>query len=467
MKKFERKADARLYLSIVATGLLSFTGVVIETSMNVIFPTLIQEFSISTSLVQWVTTGYLLVLSIVIPASSYLKQRFPLKKLFLSANLLFLAGVLFGALAPNFTILLLGRLLQGAGTGIALPLMFNIVLEQAPLNRIGFMMGAAMLVCALAPAIGPSFGGYVVTVWGWHMIFFSLLPLIFFSLISGLYAIRQSSPYGPREFDLPGMILLACAFTTFLLACSEASSIMNNAFPFVIFLVLALFFLIAFYRHEEACLKKGKVPLLSLRPLCTPAFSLSVLCLFLITFICLSIGFLLPSFAQIVLGESAFASGCILLPGCLIGAVISPISGRIYDSIGAKSPLLLGGVFFFICLAIYQFVMQSATILTMTLAYIVFTLGQSLSIGNTLTYGISALQKSLRADGNAIANTIQQLSGAIGTAVSAAIIAMYQYDAADFLTATATGTRIVFALLFVMAIIHNLCIRRALQYQKQ
>ena len=222
MQQFERVADARLYLSIIAAGILSFTGVVIETSMNVIFPTLMEEFHISTSLVQWVTTGYLLILSVIIPTSSYLKQRFPLKRLFLCANLIFLTGTLCGAFAPNFYVLLLGRLLQGTGTGIALPLMFNIVMEQAPLNRIGFMMGAAMLVTALAPAVGPSFGGYIVTAWGWHMIFLSLVPVVLFSLFTGLYAIRQSCSYGPRAFDFTGMFQIAVAFTTFLLACTEA-----------------------------------------------------------------------------------------------------------------------------------------------------------------------------------------------------------------------------------------------------
>lgn len=140
MQPFERRADARLYLSILATGILSFIGVVIETSMKVIFPTLMKQFSIGTSLVQWITTGCLLVLSVIIPTSSCLKHRFPLKRFFVCGNLVFLTGTLPGAAAPNFPVLLLGRIFQDAGTGISLTLMFNIVLEQAPLDRIGAMM---------------------------------------------------------------------------------------------------------------------------------------------------------------------------------------------------------------------------------------------------------------------------------------------------------------------------------------
>ena len=127
--QFERRLDGKLIFSIIAAGILSFTGVVIETAMNVTFPSLMKEFSVSTSLVQWITTGYLLVLAVVIPLSGYLKERFPMKKLFLTAAGLFILGTLLGAWSPDFLLLLLGRLLQGAGTGIALPLMFNIIME--------------------------------------------------------------------------------------------------------------------------------------------------------------------------------------------------------------------------------------------------------------------------------------------------------------------------------------------------
>ena len=166
-QEFERKLDRGLLLSIVATGLMSFTGVVIETAMNVTFPTLMQEFGIHLSTVQWITTGYLLVLAIVIPASAYLKQRFMSRRLFLFANLVFLLGTVMGYFSPTFSVLLLGRLLQGLGTGVALPLMFNIVMEQAPKDRIGMMMGAATLVVAMAPAVGPSVGGMIVNDYGW------------------------------------------------------------------------------------------------------------------------------------------------------------------------------------------------------------------------------------------------------------------------------------------------------------
>lgn len=198
---FVRRADARFFLSILAAGLLSFSGVVVETAMNVTFPTLMREFSVDTATVQWITTGYLPVLAVMIPTLSYLKHRFPMKKLFLTACLCFIMGTVLAGIGAAFAMVLGGRLLQGLGTGIALPLMFNIVMEQAPLPRIGTMMGAAMLVTALAPAVGPSLGGYIVFAFGWRMIFWALLPVLVFSAVVGSLAIRQSSETGPRAFE--------------------------------------------------------------------------------------------------------------------------------------------------------------------------------------------------------------------------------------------------------------------------
>ena len=137
----DKKIDLKLILSIVATGIMSFSGVVVETPMNVTFPSLMEEFQIGTSSVQRITTGYLLVLA---------------------------------AVTPVFSLLLLGRLIQGVGTGIALPLMFSITMEQVPEEKLGIMMGTASLITAMAPAVGPSLGGFIVNHFGWRIVFILL-----------------------------------------------------------------------------------------------------------------------------------------------------------------------------------------------------------------------------------------------------------------------------------------------------
>lgn len=224
MHEREKRIDARLILSIIATGMMSFAGVVVETAMNITFPTLMREFQIGTSTVQWITTGYLLVLAIIIPASSYLKRRFTTKALFATAMTLFMLGTILSAITPVFSLLLLGRLIQGIGTGVALPLMFNIVLEQVPKKQLGLMMGVASLITAMAPAIGPSIGGMIVTLFGWRMIFIVLLPFLAVALVMGLYSIRQVSPIEKISFNWPDYLCLAIGFSCFIFATSTASA---------------------------------------------------------------------------------------------------------------------------------------------------------------------------------------------------------------------------------------------------
>lgn len=192
--------------AVIATGMMSFAGVLIETAMNVTFPTLINQFQLTTAQVQWVTTIYLLMISIIVPLSTYLTKNFSIRSLFLLSNLLFLAGIIIDFFSPTFLILLLGRLLQGAATGIALPLMFHIILTFAPMNRRGAMMGVGTLTTAIAPAIGPTYGGILTSNFTWNHIFLFLIPVLLLSLVIGLVSIPTVPVKKSGRLDLSSVL---------------------------------------------------------------------------------------------------------------------------------------------------------------------------------------------------------------------------------------------------------------------
>ena len=127
------------------------------------------------------------------------------------ANLLFLLGLIMDAVAPVFPVLLLGRIIQGCGTGIALPLMFNSIIDQVPASKLGMMMGIGTLITAVAPAIGPTFGGVVVASLGWRFVFIILMPLLLISLFTGMKTIEQKRPTRKIKFD-PLYFAIAVAF---------------------------------------------------------------------------------------------------------------------------------------------------------------------------------------------------------------------------------------------------------------
>ena len=461
--EFERKLDLKLILSIIAAGLMSFTGVVVETSMNVTFPTLMKEFGVDTATVQWITTGYLLVLSVIIPLSSFLKKRFRMKQLFLFAIIIFIIATVMCMTAPDFWLLLAGRLLQGVGTGIALPLMFNIVLEQAPYEKMGFMMGVASLVTAIAPAVGPSFGGLIVNTLGWRMIFVFLLPLLVISMLMGIYAIRQSSVTERIFFDTYGYLFLIICFVCFIFAVNLASSHGWISVQVTGLFLISLAALIAFVKRASGTDR----PLIRVEVFRTGKFTFSVLYLLLIQFICLGVGFLLPNFAQLVMGDNALTAGCILLPGCIVGALLTPFTGTLLDKCGAALPILIGAASALVAAVLFALFVRTATTAELTGIYMFFAAAQGFTVGNIMTNGLRSLPDALNADGNAVFSTLQQLAGAIGTSVVSTIVAAAQQKYPDDMaTGTMCGTQNAFVLLLAMSAVMAFCAVMAVRRSK-
>lgn len=446
---YERKIDRKLIMAILATGLMSFTGVVVETSMNVTFPTLMNQFAVGTSKVQWITTGYLLVLSLIIPLSSFLKKNYKTKTLFLVAITFFMVGIILDAIAPVFGVLLIGRLIQGVGTGIALPLMFNIVLEQVPFEKLGFMMGIASLITAIAPAIGPSFGGMIVNLYGWRMIFVSLFPLLIIAFILGLFSIRQVSAIEKVAFDWTVYGCLVIGFASLIFATSLSGVYGWFSMQVLLLAFIAFVAIVIFARHSM----KSKKPIIHMNIFRNEPFVLSVLVVLLIQFICLGLGFLIPNYAQLVSGDNTFISGCLLLPGCIVGAMLIPFSGSILDRFGAKRPILAGNICILIATFLFCFFSQSMTRILFVVFYLLFAAGQGFSVGNTMTNGLKQLRPEQNKDGNAVFNTLQQLAGAIGTSVVTSIVSVSQDRMPDSIaTATRIGSGNAFVVLSILSI---------------
>lgn len=457
---FERRLDRRVIISVIATGLLTFTGVCAETAMNVIFPTLMKEFGITTSTVQWVTTINLLMLAIIIPTSSWLKKCFQTRHIFAAAVLFFAAGTLLGMWSPNFPVLIAGRMLQGIGTGMAMPMMSNIIIEQVPAKNTATIMGFATMTIALGPAIGPAIGGAIVGAFGWRMIFAFLLPFVIIAAIGGIGCIYQSSIIEKEPFDLRGFLMLAICFTCLLVPLSNISH-WGIANPLIwVLLILALAMLLLFKRHCD----KQKTPLLNLTILRTPAFTFSLTALLLCQFFTLARGFMIPNFFQLTNGESAFLSGCIILPACLIGAVMNPFSGRLYDTIGARVPITIGFLCIFAEVVLEMIFMRHVSAYMMMAICVLYCIGQSLATGNATTFALRSLPEARTADGTAVINTLQQLFGAIGTAVASTIVSFGQAaHPEDLALGTAVGTQWSLYMIAALAVIMLLCAVKGLR----
>lgn len=437
-------------IAIFAIALMAFLGILVETSMNVAFPTLMTQTHVSLNTVQWITTGYLLTVALLMITSAFLKQRFTNRQLFVAAATAFILGDLICALATNFPILLIGRLIQAGCAGLAIPLMFNIVVESVPRSRLGFYMGMAGLILMIAPASGPTFGGIMVYLADWRLIFWSTLPVEVLILVLGFGAIKQFSPVRKVKFNWGQFLLLAVAFISFTLGLNSVSTAGAVSWQFLGGLALAIVAVIGYIwlaKHSDQ-------QLLKLEIFKNPVFTYSFFAYFILQFCNIGINFALPNYAQIVVGATSLFGGLMLLPGSLITAVLQPWFGHLLDEHGARLPILLGSSLFLFSALIFTVFGQRLSIVLISVMYVIFSIGRSMAFSNTLTNGLKEVDMSQRADANAIYNTGQQFAGSVGTTILAALMSSVKVSGMSYAHETAIGSQLAFGLIFVLSIIN-------------
>lgn len=315
--------------AVLSAAFMAFVGILTETSLNVTFPTMMKQFKVGLDTIQWTTTGYLLTIAIIMVCSSYLNERFTAKQLFVVACLGFMVGSIISTVAPNFSILLLGQLISALGAGISTPLMFNLVTEIIPREKWGIYMGIAGLVVAMAPTLGPAFGGIInfYLNWRWIFILATIFALIVF--IAGSLVISRYHEQIRSGFDWLSFLVLSAAFITLTLGVNQISNGFTNPL-FWILLLITVILLFIFVKLSKRSTKK----LLDLAVFKQEAFIWGALAYFLLQFNNIGISFVLPNYIQIVGHQNSLVGGLILLPGSIIAGVLNPYFGSLYDRNG-------------------------------------------------------------------------------------------------------------------------------------
>lgn len=443
------KKSTKNILAVLSAAFISFVGILTETSLNVTFPTMMKEFNVTLDTIQWTTTGYLLMIAIIMICSSYLNDRFTAKQLFIIACVGFMVGSVISAIAPNFPILLLGRLISALGAGLSTPLMFNLVTEIMPRSKWGVYMGIAGLVVAMAPTLGPAFGGITTYYlnWRWIFAFVTIFALIVF--VAGTPVIGKYHNQVKSSFDYLSFITLAAAFITLTLGVNQISNGLANPLLWILLVVTALL-IWSFVKLSQKSSKK----LLDLAVLKQKAFVFGALAYFLLQFNNIGISFVLPNYIQIVGKQSSLIGGLILLPGSIIAGLLNPYFGSLYDKRGAKLPLYLGGLLMALgCLLFAVFGLNLSTMM-IVIFYGVMMLGHRMSFSNTMAEALKTEKGKLRADATAVYQTSQQLAGSVGTTILASIMSVWQKQShGSYAMATAQGSQAAFCFTLLMSLI--------------
>ncbi|WP_164515866.1 MFS transporter [Bifidobacterium dolichotidis] len=466
----DEKVPSFLIGSIVAVGSLAFIGILTETVMTVLFPSLMQEFGVDTATVQWVTTIYILVVGAIMPISSFLKRRFTSKSLFVFALATAVVGPIIIYFSSAFWMVLAARVIQGIGAGIATPLMMNIILEQSPRSKVGRLMGVGSLVITVAPAIGPTVGGALTQVMSWRMVLLLTIPiLLIISLPLGLKNIRQMVAPTDATLNAVGFISIVLALVGLVLGVNQlgsgishvvagsaaAAQLIIGGVAFVIGLAALLLFGVSSRRSFS--------PLLRLGWLRDPISLLHVLPYLLMPMLGIGFGYVITNLGQLGMGCSALVSGLLVLPGALIGAFFAPVGGMLYDRFGARGPILIPMSFSLLALVFMFVFARTLSPFGLAFLYFVFGLGYSLSISNIMTDGIAGIPPQFTTDGTAVFQTSLQIGGAFGMTIFSTIIAVAQAGhgvegTADYAQATMVGGMWVFATMILIALAAMICL---------
>ncbi|KRN28159.1 transport protein [Lactobacillus selangorensis] len=447
----ETKVTRQTWLAILATGMITFLGMMLQTGLTIALPSLMQIFRVDADMSQLINSLYDMMVTILIIMSPFLVKRFKTPVLFFSSIVLFLIGIAISALTTSFGILLFGRLVQGIAVGITIPLMFNIILTKVPRQKMGMMIGVGTLMITLGPAVGSFYGSLVLQLANWPFLFWIVGGLVLVSLLMGMRTITPLQATQKVQLDWLGLLEVILVFGGYTFGFSFLSS--QTISPVLIWgsLGLALIFTMAFIYHCN----HSDEPLLRLTMFKQADFRRLLVAFFISQIVAVAIEFILSMYLQSAAEFSAVATSLVIFPGALLAAVVSPFGGILLDRHGAKRVLYTGSALYTVGLILFVVTDNLMGAIMATLFYMAVMLGLGIVTGDLQTSGLGTLDGSDRTDGNALFNAAQQFAGTIGLTLIGTIFTAFQAGKKGlaFVAGTRQGSLWSFVFLTVLTLI--------------
>lgn len=427
----EQSAQTRkLLLVVMIAG--CFFSTLNQTLLNVALSDLMEVFHVTATTIQWLSTGFMLVNGILVPITAFLMKRFSTRQLFIGSMLFLLVGSIIAASSVSFSMLLAGRMIQAVGAGIIIPLMMTVIVFLYPAEERGSVMGKVGFAIIFAPAIAPTVAGFIVEFVSWRWLFIALIPFVLTIIVVAYKHLRNVEEATKVKFDGLSVMYSTIGFGLLLFGFSSAGSRGWSDWLVLGSISLGLIVIILFCRRQLS----SRDPLLNLLVFQNKMFTITSILNIAITVLMYADLILLPMYLQNGQGFTAFEAGLLLLPGAIINALLSPVTGKLFDRYGAR-PLFIVGMSLIVlsmwavidltASTTYAYLLVRTIILRIGLAFITMPLN---------TAALNALPKELASHGSAINNTLRQLAGAIGTAV---VVTIYSIQIARVSVETGEG----------------------------
>ncbi|BFH65690.1 DHA2 family efflux MFS transporter permease subunit [Paenibacillus azoreducens] len=398
-------------LTVLMLG--AFVSILNQTLLNVAIPHLMNEFNVSATTVQWLSTAYMLVNGVLVPVTAFLIESYGTRALFMTAMGLFTAGAVICATSSSFVLMLVGRVVQASGAGIIMPVVMNVFLTVFPPEKRGTAMGTMGIAMMFAPALGPTLSGWIVEHYTWRILFIMVIPLAVLDILFAFRWLTNVNRLTKPQFDFWGVAFSTLGFGSLLYGFSSAgdkgwvsATVLGSLFVGAVFIVL---FVVRELRME--------VPMLDFRVFKYDIFTFSTIIGGLVNMAMFGAMLLLPIYLQNIRGFTPLQSGLLLLPGALLMGVMSPISGAIFDKTGARPLAIVGLAITAITTFEFSRLTSDTSFTHLMLLYTIRSFGMSLIMMSVQTEGLNQLPPRLGAHGTAMSNTMRQVAGSIGTAL--------------------------------------------------
>ncbi|MBS4173623.1 DHA2 family efflux MFS transporter permease subunit [Bacillus sp. FJAT-49736] len=397
---------------IAAMMLGAFVAILNQTLLNVALPHIMNDLGITANTVQWLSTGYMLTNGIFIPITAFLIARLGTRKLFLSAIFAFTIGSVLCSISTTFSLLMIGRIIQAAGAGVIMPLLMTVFMTIFPPEKRGAAMGLMGVAMIFAPAVGPTLSGWLIGHYSWRLLFDIIIPFGIIDLILAFFWMKDVTKVTKPKFDTWGFIFSTIGFGFLLYGFSEAGNDGWSSATVVISLIVGIISIIAFVIREFST----DSPMLDLHVFKFDIFALTTVVSMVINMAMFAAMILLPIYLQNIRGFTALQSGLLMLPGAIIMGIMSPISGRLFDKMGARPLAVIGLIITVATTWQFSHLTMQTTYGHIMLLYVLRMFGMSFIMMTVMTEGMNQLPLHLTSHGTAASNTARTVAGSIGTA---------------------------------------------------
>jgi len=431
----ESYADGKLshtaFISIAILTFITFVGNFTQLQLSSALPIIVSEFHISVTTGQWLTSVFQLVMGVMVPLTAFLTRRFSTRQIVICSMAVFTIGSLLAWLGPNFLFVLLGRVLEAAGTGVMWPVLQITVFSIYPLSRRGFAMGTVGMAMSVAPAIGPTLGGWQTDANGWRSIFLTMTVIGVVSLVAAMFGLHNFGSHDPSaraDFFSVSLSVIGFGGLMFGFTNSEAYGFAAPVTwgPMAVGLIGIVWFVLrnlrAGKRYREAVAEDKSAlpqpPLLDLEVLKNRSFTIGTITASLAFFAFSSILVIMPLYIQTDRGYSATMSGLIMLPGAIGQCISQFFGGRAMDRFGARPVALFGSIVLTLGTLGMSLVAMDTWIWWVSICQFIRQIGMGFLLMPITTWSLNCLNgPSEVSAGSSVTNTARQIAGAVGAPV--------------------------------------------------